>query len=163
MVSQHKSEYGLNRCLKAIGLAKSTWYYRQNHQGPTAEDKMLTTEIKNIIVDHPDYGYRRILPELWDRTGLQVNHKRLKRLLRKHDLGLRRCLPKHTPSQARRVLSECTGQLNLVKGKSFDSLEAFSTDFTELTCSGGRALAYGHRRYRKQVCAGLGGWPQCQP
>ena len=28
LVDQHKDEHRLNRCLKAIGLPKSTYYYR---------------------------------------------------------------------------------------------------------------------------------------
>ncbi len=27
LVKEHKDEYGLNACLTAIGLPKSTWYY----------------------------------------------------------------------------------------------------------------------------------------
>lgn len=105
---------------------------------------MLKTEIKDIIAEHPAYGYRRILPELRERTGLRVNHKRLRRLLSEHDLGLRRCLPTTKPSAARRTLSAHAGQLDLVKkrlsgGGSFGVLEAFSTDFTELVYRGGKA------------------------
>lgn len=95
--------------------------------------------IREIIAEHPAYGYRRILPELRERTGLRVNHKRLRRLLREHDLGLRRCLPASKPSAARQTLSECKGQLDLVKGREFGSLEAFSTDFTELSYTEGKA------------------------
>ena len=72
--------------------------------------------VRAIIRDHPDYGYRRILPELRERSGEQVNHKRLRRLLNEHELGLPRCLPKTKSSPVRKILKEATGQLNLVKG-----------------------------------------------
>lgn len=99
---------------------------------------MLMSTVRNIITDHPAYGYRRILPELRERTGLRVNHKRLRRLLGEHDLGLMRRLPAPgAPSAVRQTLSECEGQLNLVKGRAFGLLEAFSTDFTELSYAGG--------------------------
>jgi transposase InsO family protein len=93
--------------------------------------------IRAIIRDHPDYGYRRILPELRERTGETVNHKRLRRLLGEHELGLPRCLPKAKPSPVREILREASGQLNLVEeyigtGQDPDPLEVFSTDFTEL-------------------------------
>ena len=146
MVSEHAEEHGLNRCLEAVGLPKSTWYYRQQRkrEKPSKEDEMLKTETQDIIAEHPAYGYRRILPELRERTGVQVNHKRLKRLLREHDLGLRRCLPATKPSAARRTLSSCEGKLDLVKkhlagGGSFAPLEAFSTDFTQLPYRNGKA------------------------
>jgi len=50
--------------------------------------------VREIIGEHPQrgsyYGYRRILPELEERTGRRVNHKRLRRLLSEHELGLSR-------------------------------------------------------------------------
>ena len=39
------------------------------------------TCVREIIQEHSSYGYRRILPELEERTGQTVNHKRLRRLL----------------------------------------------------------------------------------
>jgi transposase-like protein len=134
---QCKEDYGLNRCLQAIGLPKSTYYYRRKHRGPSEDDQRLMRHIRAIIREHPDYGYRRILPELRERTGETVNHKRLRRLLSGHELGLPRCLPKAKPSPMQEILEEAAGQLNLVTdylgtGQDPDPLEVFSTDFTEL-------------------------------
>jgi len=142
-VDQHKEERGLNRCLRAIQLPKSTYYYRESRpDGPSEEDKYLMTCIRAIIRDHPSRrntcdGYRRILPEFEERTGETVNHKRLRRLLSGHELGLPRCLPKRKPSPVREILREASGQLNLAReyigtGQDLDPLEVFSTDFTEL-------------------------------
>jgi putative transposase len=119
-------------------LPKSTYYYRHNRpDGPSEDDERLMTHIREIIRDHPDYGYRRILPELRERTGERVNHKRLRRLLNAHELGLPRCLPKTNPSPVRKILKEAYGRLNLVQrylgtGLDPEPLEMFSTDFTEL-------------------------------
>ena len=141
IVSEHKGEYSLNRCLEATGLAKSTWYYRRRRKQEdlSEEEKLIVQTIREIITEHPAYGYRRILPELRERTGLRVNHKRLRRLLNEHDLGLMRCLPASKPSAARQTLFECKGQLNLVNGRAFGPLEAFSTDFTEPPYASGKA------------------------
>jgi len=133
--------------LKAIGLPKSTYYYRINHQGPSEDDQRLMQHIRAIIRDHPDYGYRRILPELRERSGEQVNHKRLRRLLNEHELRLPRCLPKTKSSPVRKILKEATGQLNLVKGslgtgQDPEPLEVLSTDFTELIYAGGQRKAH---------------------
>ena len=103
--------------------------------------------IRDIIREHPGYGYRRILPELRERTGERVNHKRLRRLLSEHELGLTRCLPKKRPSPVRKILREATGKLNLVgRYLSTDQtpgpLEVLSTDFTELRYSEGGRKAY---------------------
>jgi transposase InsO family protein len=94
--------------------------------------------IRAIIRDHPSRrnscdGYRRILPELRERSGEIINHKRLRRLLNEHELGLPRCLPKAKPSPVREILTEAKGQLNLAReylgtGQDPDPLEVFSTD-----------------------------------
>jgi len=147
LVDQHKNERGLNRCLQAIGLPKSTYYYRRNHRGPSEDDQRLMQHIRAIIRDHPDYGYRRILPELRERSGETVNHKRLRRLLREHELGLPRCLPKAKPSPVREILREASGQLNLVEAylgtdRAPEPLSVFSTDFTELAYASGQRKAH---------------------
>ena len=147
LVDQHREEHGLNRCLKAIGLPKSTYYYRKNRsEGPSEEEQKLMTCDREIIEEHPPrgsyYGYRRVLPELEERTGQTVNHKRLRRLLSEHELGLSRQASKHSPSPVQEILADAAGDLNLVAGQDPGPLEAFSTDFTELSYSGGNRKAY---------------------
>ena len=146
-MDQHKEKRGLNRCLRAIDLPKSTYYYRQNNQGPSEEDQKLMTHIRAIIRDHPDYGYRRILPELEERSGQTVNHKRLRRLLSEHELGLPRCLPKARPSPVQEILREASGELNLIEryldtDQEPEPMEVLSTDFTELRYAEGARKAH---------------------
>ena len=146
-MDQHKQERGLNQCLQAIGLPKSTYYYRIVRRGPSDEDQRLMTHIRAIVREHPDYGYRRILPELEERAGERVNHKRLRRLLSEHELGLPRCLPKASPSPVQEILEGAKGQLNLVSeylgtGLAPEPLEVFSTDFTELRYAEGTRKAH---------------------
>jgi transposase InsO family protein len=142
-VDQHKEEYGLNRCLEATGLPKSTYYYRKNRsEGPSEEEQELMSYIREIIQEHPDYGYRRILPDLEERAGQVVNHKRLRRLLNEHELGLPRQVSNRSPSPVQEILGDAAGQLNLVADLNPGPLEAFSTDFTELTYAGGNRKAY---------------------
>jgi len=142
-VDQHRDDRGLNRCLEAIGLPKSTYYYRKNRSNePSEEEQKLMDHIREIIGEHPSYGYRRILPELEERTGQTVNHKRLRRLLNEHELGLARQVSKHSPSPAEEILGDAAGQLNLVADLDPEPLEAFSTDFTELKYAGGSRKAY---------------------
>jgi len=142
-VDQHKEERGLNRCLEAIDLPKSTYYYRQNRsEGLSEEDQKLMSCIREIIDEHPGYGYRRILPELEERTGQRVNHKRLRRLLSEHELALPWQVSKSEPSPVQEILEEASGQLNLVAGLDPGPLEAFSTDFTEVRYAGGNRKAH---------------------
>jgi len=141
-VDQHKEDRGLNRCLEAIGLPKSTYYYRKNRStGPSEEEQELMECVREIIQENPGYGYRRILPELEERTGQTVNHKRLRRLLSEHGLGLCRQASKRS-SPVQEILGDAAGQLNLVADLNPKPLEAFSTDFTELSYAGGSRKAY---------------------
>jgi hypothetical protein len=79
-VDQHREEHGLNRCLEATNLPKSTdgdvsspAYRKNRSEEPSEEEQELMDQIREIIQGHPDYGYRRILPELEERTGQRVN------------------------------------------------------------------------------------------
>lgn len=94
-----------------------------------------------VIEEHPAYGYRRLLPELWE-CGEEINHKRLRRLLNTWDLSLRRTVARPRPSGVREILAQAEGKLNLVKGWDPEPLEMFSTDFTELVYAGGSKKAY---------------------
>jgi transposase InsO family protein len=142
-VDQHRDDRGLNRCLRAIDLPKSTYYYRQKRpDGPSEEDQRLMNQVREIIQEHPEYGYRRILPELEERTGKTVNHKRLRRLLSEHELALPRQMPKRSPSPVEKILEEASGNLNLVEDREPGPLEAFSTDFTEIRYANGSRTAH---------------------
>lgn len=86
------------------------------------------------------------MPELRERSGTQVNHKRLRRLLNAHELGLPRSLPKAKPSPVRKILKKGKGRLNLIEeylgtGCDPEPLEVFSTDFTELCYAEGQRKA----------------------
>ena len=91
--------------------------------------------MRHILVDHPDYGRPRMTIELRDRLGYAVNHKRVGRLLRDNGWRLIRNLPKRKESGVSQVLHRRRGNLDKVRGREFEVLEAFSTDFTEL-CHG---------------------------
>lgn len=132
LVDQHREERGLNRCLWAIGLPKSNYYYRQNRaDGLYEEDQKLMEHIREIIEEHPDYGYRRILQWLEERTSQTINHKQLRKLLSDHELALPRQVPKRSLLLVEKMLEEASGSLILMEGRDPAPLEAFSTVFTE--------------------------------
>jgi putative transposase len=143
LVREHRHEYGLNRCCEALALSKGTWHYRmQREEQEDEEEAALKKEMHSAIVQHPGYGYRRLKPEMDLRMGRRVNHKRLRRLLRETNLGLLRQLPRHRPSGVQRILQDNKGDLDLVKGHTWDVLEVLSTDFTELRYAGGSKKAW---------------------
>lgn len=61
---------------RAHGLSRSTLYYKPKKPG---QDLWLKERIEEILLKHPDYGYRRIALVLKDRS---VNHKRVARVMR---------------------------------------------------------------------------------
>ncbi len=142
LVQVHRHEYGLNVCLRAVGLSKGTWHYRRHRKSQAERDAALKAEIVSVIEAHPDYGLRRIHAELVECMARPINPKRLRRVLKRYDLGLRRCLPKPSSSPVVEVVNEAGATADLVKGRSFKALEVFSTDFTELFYAGGQRKAY---------------------
>lgn len=127
LAERHKEEYGLNRCLRALGLSKSTWQYRgkkaERRKEKKAEEEQLKERIVDVVEAHPAYGYRRIWEELIVDGGEPANHKRLRPLLHAWDLALYRTVNRPRPSGIREILASGTGQLNLVKGWSPGVLE----------------------------------------
>ena len=144
LVEKHRHTYGLNRCLKAVALSKGTWHYQLHSKpGQRIKDEVLKERIVKVIEENPGYGYRRIGRELAQQQPAEpVNHKRLRRVLKSYELGLRRCLPRSKPSEVQRLVAEAGGSADLVKGRSFEVLEAFSTDFKELLYDGGGKKAH---------------------
>ena len=98
LVKANRHRYGLNACLRAVGLSKGTWHYRQRRRCGAERDAALKAEIVSVIESHPGYGFRRIQAELKARLRRPINHKRLRRVLNQYDLGLRRCLPAESSS-----------------------------------------------------------------
>lgn len=90
-----------------------------------------------MIEEHPGYGYyRRIQWELAEQCEEPVNHRRLRRVLKSYELGLRRCLPRSKHSAVQRLVAAAGRSVDLVNGVAFEVLEAFRTAFKELLYDG---------------------------
>jgi transposase len=145
LVERHREEHGLNRCLKLVGVSKSTWHRRMRRRGESkqqARDRRLKGPVIQIVKEHPAYGYRRMVAELLDAFSLRVNPKRLRRVLKQWDLALPRQVSRPRRSGVHRILRQGKGQLNLLSGWRPGSLEALSTDFSEVRYAGGRKKAH---------------------
>ena len=76
------TEFSLDILLKAIKLARSTYYYHLKQLDKLDKNQELKAEIQSIFIEHKgNYGYRRIHLELRNR-GYLVNHKRVQRLMK---------------------------------------------------------------------------------
>ncbi len=71
-----------------IALPRSTYYYRSTAKAVELSDGRLVELIGEIQDEFPGYGYRRVVRELCAR-GHHVNHKRVARIMRQHDLSVR--------------------------------------------------------------------------
>ncbi|MEZ7599705.1 IS3 family transposase [Streptococcus sp. 27098_8_69] len=82
IVQELMTEFSLDILLKAIKLARSTYYYHLKQLDKPYKDQELKAEIQSIFIEHKgNYGYRRIHLELRNR-GYLVNHKRVQRLMK---------------------------------------------------------------------------------
>ena len=83
------TDFSLDILLKAIKLARSTYYYHLKQLDKPDKDQKLKAEIQAIFTEHKgNYGYRRIHLELRNR-GYVVNHKRVQRLMKVLNLQAR--------------------------------------------------------------------------
>lgn len=69
-----------------LKLARSTYYYQRHLDlQKQKEEADLRDRIEKIVVEHERYGYRRVTAQL-HREGLNVNHKRVQRIMREEEL-----------------------------------------------------------------------------
>jgi len=142
LVKKHHEEYGLNRCLRALSVSKSSWHRHQHRPEVSEKDEELKTKVAKVVEEHPAYGYRKIKVELEESYRAVVNHKRLRRLLSEWDLALRRQVTRPRPSGVRRILKEAKGKLNLIRGLKPKPFQVLCTDFTEIRYTGGARKAH---------------------
>ena len=71
-----------------MNLPRSSYYYKSKNE--TVTDQALTSRIEEIIEEFGGYGYRRTTAQL-HREGIQVNHKKVLRIMRERGLL---CKPK---------------------------------------------------------------------
>ena len=71
-----------------IDLPRSTYYYRSQQSTSALSDNHLVELIGDIRDEFAGYGYRRVTRELGKR-GYRVNHKRVARVMKAHDLSVK--------------------------------------------------------------------------
>jgi putative transposase len=75
----------VNRLCHITGLSRAGYYrFRRRHECRQA-GMTLRNQIQHIALRWPAYGYRRVHAELV-RQGWKINHKRVLRLMRSHNL-----------------------------------------------------------------------------
>ena len=99
LVSEVVDEVSLSVALDALELPRSTWYYHQQHVTHyKAKHADLRIGLEAIATEHPEYGYRRVGPELKEVHGRIVNQKLIRRLHRLWDMPVLRRVRRPKPS-----------------------------------------------------------------
>jgi putative transposase len=140
LVQQVQGTFGLGLALAALGVPRSTWYYRQQRVSYGERYAALRAPLEQIARRHPAYGYRRATTELEGRVGRRVNHKVVRRLQQLWEVPVRRQARGPRPSGVRQILTTAGRRVNLVAGREqIGPLQVLYTDFTELPYATGKA------------------------
>ncbi|VPW78035.1 IS3-Spn1, transposase [Streptococcus pneumoniae] len=129
IVQELMTEFSLDLLLKAIKLARWTYYYHLKQLDKTDKDQELKAEIQSIFIEHKgNYAYRRVHLELRNRAYL-VNHKRVQ--------GLIKVLNLQAKMRQKRKYSSHKGDVgkkaeNLIQGQ-FEGSKTMEKCYTDVT------------------------------
>jgi len=114
---------------ETIGVSRSSLYYKAKPRNPRA-DRRLDGVIVEACGDKPVFGYRRITLRLQRKQGLEVNGKRVLRVMRERGLLVTpRRLRARRKREWSRIVAEAPNQL-------------WQTDMTKLWAGPGAGWAY---------------------
>lgn len=103
-----ESGYTIKDACGALGISRSGYYAskrpsKPHRSAPYHRDASLIERIKAIKSAHPFWGYRRVRAWLVHREKVVVNEKRVRRIMKEHDLMVPRYIhkAKRTPSRSK--------------------------------------------------------------
>jgi len=77
----------IERMCQLVPVSRRSFYRSLKEQRPIEEETEVRSIIQQIALEHRRrYGYRRITAELRRRGGMQVNHKRVVRIMEEDNL-----------------------------------------------------------------------------
>jgi putative transposase len=131
LVEPGNKKISVARQCELLGLNRTGLYYRRRTQ--SVEDANLMRLIDELYTRTPFYGYRRMTHHL-RQLGFSVNHKRVRRLMRK--LGLEAIYPK--PNLSKPGGKEHLTYPYLLKGVAVEySDQVWATDITYIRIGSG--------------------------
>ncbi|WP_239747638.1 IS3 family transposase, partial [Mammaliicoccus sp. C-M11] len=84
-VNELKSKYTVKLILEALDIPKSNYYRWKNKDFSISEDE---NEIIELCKKHRfTYGYRKITGLLKRKNNKTINHKKVQRIMQKHNLN----------------------------------------------------------------------------
>ncbi|MFE4580248.1 IS3 family transposase, partial [Streptomyces chartreusis] len=142
-VEDHQRRFGVKRLCTILGLSRSSFYYWRCTAAARTSRQAAETELADRIREvHQDsdgtYGAPRITAELRDQ-GIQINHKRVARIMRTVGLEGVRLRRRHRTTVADPAAAKAPDLI----GRDFDA-DAVNTkyvgDITYLPVSGAKPL-----------------------
>ncbi|MDT2749986.1 IS3 family transposase [Streptococcus parauberis] len=129
--------YPLKYLLKAINIAKSTYYFEISKVDTIAlRNKELLKEINSIFkLNKRRYGVRRVYQELINR-GYKVNHKRVQRLM--HEAGLMGKRPKEKYHSYKGKVDKIADNIVARNFNTTVPLQNWTTDISQFNFSWGK-------------------------
>jgi len=88
-MKDHKETCPIGKMAKALGVSKSGYYafIGRKPSNREQEDEHLFQEILEIYLGgHQIFGSKKITKEINKRRKQPINHKRIERLMKKHEL-----------------------------------------------------------------------------
>lgn len=95
-ISAHRQQYSIPMMCDLLSVSRSGLYQSMQRaaRGEDEDEKRIVEQIRRAQREHRGrYGRRRMTPEVSDALGWSVNHKRIGRLMRQHQLSSRKRRP----------------------------------------------------------------------
>jgi putative transposase len=137
---------GINAVCRLLGISKKSSYASRSPEDRLrGRHERLRQMIRDVVEQHPGYGYRRIQVALAEVNKVRVNHKLLKKLLSLWGLQLQRRIRPPSRSVVRRLLDYLGRRANLLfRLQSSRCLQVLVSDVTEILYCGGKAYLAVH-------------------
>ncbi|WP_338981481.1 IS3 family transposase [Fusobacterium nucleatum] len=129
VIAELRAKYPFKMLLKIAGISRSVYYYYIDKKDIDEKNKDVIEKIKEIYYANKGrYGYRRVTLELKNQ-GLNINHKKVQRLMKK--LNLQSIIRK------KRKYSSYKGQVGKIAGnhikRDFEATAPNQKWFTDVT------------------------------
>ena len=144
----------IERMCQLVPVSRRSFYRSLKEQQPVEEELEVRSAIQQIALEHRRrYGYRRITAEL-HRRGMQINHKRVVRIMREDNLlGLQPQRFKVTTNSNHKF----EVYLNLAARMKLNGInQLWVADITDIRLKGGICLLSGNPRWVLSQSGGLG-------